>query len=76
MNEYRVLKVLSRDDEAISLGCLPLQLVRAGTYMARFESPFIEYRNIFKNENRIEEIEDIMKDTEDMNSIRESQRSI
>ncbi len=33
MNEIRALKVLSGDDEAISLGCLPLKLVRAGTYM-------------------------------------------
>ena len=76
VHEYQALKELCGDEGACSLGGLPLALVQAGSYMARFECSFAEYLNMFQNTNRSEVMQDIMKNTEEMNPIRESQRSI
>ena len=74
--EYRALKELCGDDGAYSLGGLPLALVQAGTYIARFECSFAEYLNQFKSANRNEAWQAIMNKTEELKSIRESQKSI
>ena len=74
--EYRALKELCGDEGGCCLGGLPLALVQAGTYMARFECSFVEYLHMFQNANRIEDMQDIMKNTEEVKLIRESQKSI
>ncbi len=74
--EYRALEELCGDERGFSLGGLPLALVQAGTYIARFKCSFSEYLEKFKNANRIQDMEHIMKNTEDVKPIRESQRSI
>ncbi len=75
-DEHSALKELCGDDGAYSLGGLPLALVQAGAYIARFECSFREYQNMFKNANRKEDLQDIMKNTDELTVIRESQRSI
>ncbi len=71
-DEYRALEELCGDGGNYSLGGLPLALVQAGTYIARFECTFKDYLNLFKSEN----LQDIMKNSEAPTAIRESQRSI
>ncbi len=70
IDEYRALKELCGDAGVSSLRGLPLALVQAGTYMARFKCAFAEYLHMFKNANRIEEMQDIMKNTEELKQIR------
>ncbi len=74
--EYYALKELCGDDGAHSLGGLPLALVQAGSYIARFSCSFGKYLNLFRNANRKEELQSIMKNTVELTPIRESQRSI
>ncbi len=74
--EYRALKELCADEGECSLGGLPLALVQAGAYMARFECSFSRYRDMFKNTNRIEGMQKLMRNTEEVKPIRDSQRSI
>ncbi len=75
-DEYQALTELCGDDGVCSFAGLPLALVQAGAYMAQFECSFSEYLNMFKNPNRMEDRQHIMKNTEDVKQIRESQRSI
>ncbi len=75
-DEYRALKELCEEEGGCSLGGLPLALVQAGTYMAQFKCSIAEYLHMFMNANRIEDMRNIMKNTEEMKPIRESQRSI
>ncbi len=75
-DEYQALKELCGDGGVGSLGGLPLALVQAGTYMGRFGCSFSKYLSIFKNAVKIEDMQDIMKNTEEVKPIRESQRSI
>ncbi len=74
--EFRALKELCGDEGACSLGGLPLALVQAGTYIARFHCSFAEYLYMFENANRLEDMKHLMKNTEEVKPIRESQRSI
>ncbi len=74
--EYRALKELCGDERTCSLGGLPLALVQAGSYIARFDCSFAQYQNMFEKANRIEDIQNIMRNTDDVKPIRESQRSI
>ncbi len=76
MDEYRALEELCGDEGSCSLGGLPLALVQAGTYMARFECSFVEYLNMFENAKRMEEMKQLMRNTEEVKAIIESQRSI
>ncbi len=76
IGEYQALKELCADEGACGLGGLPLALVQAGTYIAQFECSVREYLNMFKNANRIEDMQDIMKNTDEVKPIQESQRSI
>ncbi len=76
VDEYQALEELCGDEGGCSLGGLPLALVQAGSYMARFECSFEKYRNMLKNACRIEDMQDIMRNTEEVKPIRESQRSI
>ncbi len=75
-NEYRVLKKLCGDEETYSLGGLPLALVHAGAYIARFECSFAEYLHLLENTNGREGMQDIMNVREEVRRIRELQRSI
>ncbi len=75
-DDYRALKELCADNEVCSLGSLPLALVQAGTFIAQFKCSIVEYLCMFKNAKRVEDMQNIMKNTEDMKPIRESQRSI
>ncbi len=70
-DEYQALKELCKDEVASSLGGLPLALVQAGTYMARFGCSFVEYLSMFKTANRMEDVRDIIRETEEVKQIRE-----
>ena len=74
--EYQALKELCRDEGEFSLGGLPLALVQAGACIAQFKCSVSEYLRMFKNANRIEKLLDIMRSTEDVKPIQESQRSV
>ncbi len=74
--EYRALKELCGDEGECSLGGLPLALAQAGAYIARFECSLVEYLKMFKNANSLEHMKHIMKNTEEVKPIRDSQRSI
>ncbi len=75
-DEHQALKELSGDEGSCSLGGLPLALVQVGVYMARFECSFSKYRDMFENTNRIEDMQELMRNTEEVKPIQESQRSI
>ncbi len=72
--EYHALKELCGDNGAYSLGGLPLALVQAGTYIAQFKCSFAEYLHFIKCANK--DWRNVMNKTEELKSIRESQRSI
>ncbi len=55
---------------------LPLALVQAGSYMARFDCSFVEYRDMLEKANGIDDMHDILKNAEVVKSIRKSHRSI
>lgn len=74
--ECYALKELCGDDGAQSLGGLPLGLVQAGTYIGRFECSFEEYLSLFKNANKIEDMDNIKEKSEQLSLICEAQRSI
>ncbi len=76
VNEYRALEELCGDEGGCSLEGLPLALVQAEMYIARWDCSFSKYLTMFKNANRKEQMQDIMQNTEDAKPIRESQRSI
>ncbi len=75
-SEYRALKELCGNYGRGSLGGLPLALVQAATYMAQFKCSVAQYLNMFKNTSRMEAMQHLMKNTEELELIRESQRSI
>ncbi len=72
--EYCVLKKLRGDDDGHGLGGLPLAIVQAGSFIAQFNYSFADYLNLF--ESASEDWEDVMNKTEELKSIRKSQRSI
>ena len=73
--EYCVLKKLCGDDSVYGLGGLPLALVQAGSFIARFRYSFAEYLNLLQNASN-EEWQDSMNKTEELKSNTEPQRSI
>ncbi len=76
LEEYLVLQELCGDDGKCSLGGLPLALVQAGAYIAQFECSFADYRHTFENTSKLDEMQDIMNNTDQVKLIRKSQRSI
>ena len=72
--EYRALKKLCGDDNGCGLGGLPLALVQAGSFIAQFNYSFADYLNLLESANK--NWQDAMNKTEELKSIRESQRSI
>ncbi len=74
--EYLALRELCGDADTCGLRRLPLALVHAGTYMARFDFSFSKYRNLYKNTNRMEHIEVGASTREEVNPILKLQRSI
>ncbi len=74
--EYCALKEICGDDGAKSLEGLPLALVQAGNYIARFECSFAEYLDLFQSATKEEDLQNLMQKTVDLTPMRESQRSV
>ncbi len=72
--EYCALKKLCGDVDGHGFGGLPLAIVQAGSFIAQFNYSFAGYLNLFESANKA--WEDVMNKTEELKSIRESQRSI
>ncbi len=73
--EYCARKKICGDDCGYGLGGLPLALVQAGSFAAQFECSFAEYLNLFESAS-MEDLPNIMNKTQELKSIRESQKSI
>ncbi len=73
--EYYALKKLCGDESGHVLGGLPLALVQAGSFIAQFKYSFAEYLELFESADH-KKWQDVMNRTEELKSIRESQRSI
>ncbi len=74
--EYYALEELCEDGGAHGLGGLPLTFVQAGSFIARFKCSFAKYLNFIRAANTKKDLQDIMKNTEELRPIRKSQRSI
>ena len=74
--EFCALKELCKDEGGHGLGGLPLALVQAGSFIAQFKCSFAKYLDLFTAANTKEDLQDIMKNSEELAPIRESQRSI
>ncbi len=75
LDEYCALWKLCGDDSEHGLGGLPLALVQSGSFIAQFDHSLAGYLNLFETASK-EEWASIVNKTEDLKSIRESQRSI
>ncbi len=72
--EYFALKKLCGDEGGHGLGGLPLALAQAGSFIAQLNYSFRDYLNLLESANK--DWQDVMNKTEELKSIRESQRSI
>ncbi len=70
--QYCALKELCEHDDAHRFGGLPIAIVQAGPFIARFKCQFAKYLNLFRAANSRK---DIMKNTDELMPIHKSQRS-